>query len=380
MADEQFDITSDLLSDVQAPAGAESVNKGSVDPSRVEPVRNIEKPAQIKDAQNDEPKALSLRDQISSALKGEPATPDAAQQDGGQARGPDGKFVPKTPEALAAEAAVAAPAPAVVPVPPAPGLTPEVFATLPAETQAHLARTMEQVGAQQAQLNAYNNIEQVIGPRRQAWGLNGMTDVQAVTQLFALSDFAGKDPEGFIRYFAQQNRLDLEEIAFGGEPVDPQMQALQQEIAQLRGNLNGMTAQQQQAAHTNTVNQIIGFFEAKDASGTPLRPHADEIGDNLMPFVNAERQRNPNAPMEQVLQAAYDAASWATPSVRAKLQQASATADEATRLAQNVDKVAAAKRAGASIPSGVSVAADTGKLAEGGSLRDTIRASIAANS
>lgn len=322
-------------------------------------------------------KPLSLRDQISSALKGEDATPPAAQQDGGQPRGPDGKFAPKaqdqSPDTPPAAPSVAAPQ----------GIDPQVFASLPAETQALLARTMEDVSARQQRFATLEPLEQLITPRIDAWAMNGMSPAQAIHQLLALSDFAGRDPGRFIQYIAQQNGVDLEELVLGmdpPEPVDPRIQALEDRIAELQGHMTGHTQQQQQAMHEQTVNAVVAFAEEKGADGQPLRPYFAELGDAVLPYIDMVKRQNPNWPHAQVLQQAYDTACWAVPSVRSKLQAAASAAAEAEKLREGAKRAEAARAASASAPSGTPTSAPAAPNEPSRSLRETIRQSIAAHS
>lgn len=323
-------------------------------------------------------KPVSLRDQISSALKGE-ATPPAAQIDGGAARNPDGTFAPKPAPDLNAADQSAPPAPSAVPYPQGlPGLDAATFAALPAETQQHVARTMEALNRQTVQ---YSQIEQVIAPRRQAWALNGMTEGQVLNQLFALSDFAENRPDEFVRYFASQRGLDLEDLAFGPLPEDPNITATNQRIQQLEAQISGFTAQQQQAAHTAIVDEIVQFADEKGADGkTLLRPYFAELGNEVLPFIQQAMQQNPNRPRTEILTEAYDRASWANPSVRAKMQAAADAARTADRIRASTAAAGRAASAGVSVATGVpGEGAVANGPATGGSMRDTIKAAIAAS-
>lgn len=377
MADEpNIDIVSDLADaapDVVVPA-----HKSDVLPEQVkEPVA-----PQPKTLTDEQPKVApdkprSLRDQISSALKGEDQTPAEAQQDGGRARNEDGTFAPKVPADTAAEPAATA---ATVPVPI--GLQPheaEVFAKLPAELQTSVARTMESLNEKAARFAGYEQIEQLIAPRRQPWALNGVTEAQALNQLFALSDFASTKPAEFIEYFAQQQGIDLEDLAFGTEPVDPVVAQLRQQVETLSSNLNNMTTSQQQAAHQNTVNEIVAFAEEVGADGKPLRPYFEELGSEVMPFIQAVMQQNPTMTRQQILQEAYDRACWGTPAVRAKMQKAANATAEAERIRQQQAEAANARSAGVGVKSGVPTSGSTPPSGSG-TLRDELRRAIAATS
>lgn len=337
----------------------------------------------ITDKQETEVKPVSLRDQISSALKSETNTPPSATQDGNRVRNPDGTFAPASGSPAATDASTSAnnPVGAVAPPAAAPtGIDPQVFNALPAETQVQLVRTMDELNARQSRLYGYEQIEQLIAPRRQAWALNGVTEAQAVTQLFALSDYATRDPSGFIQYFAQQQGVDLESLVFDSDPGDPEITALKQQVMQLQGQLQGFNSQQQAVQHQNTVNEVVAFFDQKGANGTPLRPYADKLGDDLVAHIQITMSKQPNAPREQILQEAYERACWSNTAVRAEMQKALIAANEAERLRQRQQQVAKARTAGSSVPPGVPSATAQPANTSTGNLRDDIARAMAAAS
>lgn len=379
----------DIVSDLNSPEGTVPAHGSDTQHVNAEPVKAPSTPVApatpVAETPDTATKPLSLRDQISSALKGEEATPPAAQQDGGPARDAQGRFVqrqepvadPNTQTPQAAPQTVAAPQ----------GIDPQVFSSLPAETQAQLARTMEDVANGQKRIAHLAPIEQLIAPRIDAWAMNGMAPAQAIHQLLALSDFAFRDPPGFIQYMAQNNGVDLVQLVLGMEqaaanqpPVDPRFKAMEDELARLQGWRAGVEQQQKQAQHQSTVNHVNAFAAEKDAQGNLLRPYFAELGQGILPYVDMVKSQNPNWPHSQVLQEAYDRAVWGNPSTRAKLQQAVDTAADAGRLRQQAERVASARTASASVPSRTPstppAAPNDGKA----SLRDTIRASIAAAS
>lgn len=375
----------DIISDIQdgtvdagtaTPADI-SVSAPTQDGTVARVVKDAEKPAA-----DDKPK--SLRDQISSALKGQQDTPDAAQQDGRQ-RDAQGRFAPKVgedgkPLAEAPAGALGDAAPPVAPIQAPRTLSAadlQLFNALPAELQTSFARTMEAVNADAARYAGYAHLEQVIAPRRDAWALQGMTEAQAISHLFALSDFAGRDPAGFIRYMADNAKIDLEELVYADDDVDPTVKQLQQQVSQLTQVLQGRDLAQQQTAHNAAVDEVISFGSEKDDKGNLLRPYLEELADDFLPYVQQEYSRNPNAPRAQILQQAYDNACWGVPTVRAKMQQAQAAAAEAETVRQRAEQAAKAKTAGVSISSGQPASAAT-PTGDSLSLRDTIKAAMAA--
>ena len=383
------DFTSDLNGTGDTTVAVHESDVGSHG-QEVVPVNNQnparEPTAKPKVIDTDKPageKPLSIRDQISSALKGEDGTPPAASQDGGPARNPDGTFAPKAAADPAAPVDPAAPPvdPAAAPVLAAPqGIDPEVFKSLPAETQAHLARTMDDINARQQRIAALEPIEQLIAPRIDAWALNGMMPSQALHQLLALSDFAGRDLPGFIRYMADNSGLDLMDLVLQDdkEPADPKYAALEKQVRELQQGRTLEQQQQQQAAHNSRVDSIIAFASEKGPEGQLLRPYFDDLGEDVLPFISAAQARNPTWTQSQILQDAYDRACWGSPSVRAKMQAATNAAGEAERLRAETERVDKARTASASVKSGVPASPPVAPDAVGRSLRDTIKASMAA--
>ncbi len=379
MADD-FDIVSDLSdgtadSTVSAHQGQTQHGVDAVQVNNQSPAREPTQQAKQVDVATEEvEKPKSVRELLSSALKGDAETPEASQE--GPNRTPDGKFAPKPTDqeqqAAPTDAAPITAAPA--------GIDPAVFASLPAETQATLARTMDDVARQTQRFATLAPIEQLIAPRVEAWAINGVAPAQAIHQLFALSDFAGRDPAGFVKYFAQNNGVDLEDLVLGMDPaqeVDPTVKALQDQIQDLQGFRTQAEQQQQQAVHNRTVEQVIAFADEKDGGGQPLRPYLKELGETWLPYINMVKAQNPNWSHGQVLQQAYENACWNTPTVRGKMQAAANATAEAERLRTATDRATKARTAAVSVPTGAPTAPAKAPDDPGHTVRDTIRAAIA---
>lgn len=362
-----------------------SVNSGDVshvadntNAQRTDGVKPLTKvAADLTPAQAAADKPKSLRDQISSALKGETNTPPVASQNGA-VRNPDGTFAPKPVVDPTTVQAQAITDPALNAVRAPQGIDPEVFKALPAETQAQLARTMDDLGQRQQRIARLEPVEQLIAPRRDAWALNGMSEQQAIGQLLALSDFASRDMKGFIKYMADNNNISLEELVLTTEPLDPEKKALMDRISALETQHVQGTRQQQQAAHSQRVDFVMSFASEKGSDNQPLRPHFAELDQDILPQISAIKTRNPSWSDTQVLQEAYDRACWASPSVRNKMQATSNAVAEAERLRQGADRVTQARAAAVSIKPGTPTSAATPPNDSSRTLRDTIKASMAA--
>jgi hypothetical protein len=323
-------------------------------------------------------KGQSLRDQLSSAFKGEGGEVTDQQnastaQDRGDGRTPTGQFAPKTPAEQ--QAADQSGQPAAVQAPQ--GIDPQVFNSLPPEVQQQVASTVARVEQQAAQYQRYDQLETVIGPRRQAWAINGVSEAQAVNQLLALSDFAGQSPPDFIAWFAGQHGVDLAALAQQGQVsdqyIDPVVQELREQVNQLTGQLTHITTGQQQAQHNSLVEVTAQFAAEAGENGQPLRPHFAELGTGILPYINQVKAEMPHASPREVLSEAYDRACWATPTVRAKVL----ASQEASRLAEQRVTAARAQAAGSSVVGQAPASGSTAPKVQGeGTVRDHLRAAI----
>lgn len=380
--EDEIDFSSDLNGDENVGANSKyeivSAHSGEV---RADMAEKQTAPEQVKDGQKTdeqrkEVREPSLRDQLTKTYK------ELAEQ-GDRPRNPDGTFAP----AAAANPVDPAqqqpqqqqPQPATQPPHGLVGADAELFAKLPPEMQQFVARTAEQAQTAAQQSAALSQIEQQIAPRRQAWALNGMSEAQAIGQLLALSDYATQDPASFIRWFSQQNSVDLEELVFGTEEPDPQELARTNEIQELRNRLASFEQQQQQAAHNQNVQLVRTFAEEKDEQGNLRRPYLTELGDDWYAHIQLVRQRSPNLSPTEILQRSYDQAVWANPTVRAKMIEAEKAATIAAQQRQEQERVRKAREAGVSVSTGVPSrpAAANGRANSGdNSVRGAIMAAI----
>lgn len=355
---------------VQQPAGTRIVGQDGPAPAKAA------KPAPVAPVE-----APSVREALSAALKGqkEAVAPPAAAPTGERPRNLDGTF--KSAEQIAAEQAAApagqqSAAQSVTAVPPPARMSPveaQVFASLPAELQHFVARTMEGVEQTAMQSREYGNIIQGLEQRKQALALEGITPEQYIGNLTALSDFAGQDPNAFIAWFAQTRGIDLATVGQAQPQLDPHVQQLTQTVNQLQQVIGTQTKQQQQAAHNALVQEIVTFGTENGSDGQPLRPYFDELGDGFLPILAMVKQQNPNLSHRDLLSKSYEQACWANPEVRAKMQSAT----EAKRIADLRATAGRAQQAGTSLTgapgSGAPAATDYGD----GSVRSIIAAQLA---
>lgn len=243
------------------------------------------------------------------------------------------------------------------------------WATLPPDVQAYIAQregeAHKAITSTGERLKGFEALDAVIGPRRDALKASWGNEAAAVEQLFQLSDFATRDPAGFVHWFAQQNRVDLSRLpAPATAPADPQVAALQTEVQTLKSSITQQHVEKMDA-------DIRSFAEAKGADGNPLRPHFNDV--------RVEMGRLISAGLATSLDDAYEQATHINKDVRSKIEaeKAAATAKaEAERHAKQ--REAAAKAAAeAKRAAGVNVravGAVTGSPVRGQSMRETMEA------
>ncbi len=304
-----------------------------------------------------EPASQASSPASDAVLPSEPL-PDKAgpvASEGERARDEHGRFVAKTadaPQATEKPAQTqepAAPVAAQTETIPAPtnwmGAGKVEWARLPAAVQKHISDDYARIAKADQELQQWG---QVITPERaQAFAAQYGSTQAAIRQLLNISDYATKDKPGFIRWFAEQNRIDLNQLVQGA-PQGQQAQAgdpnpYERKIETLENQLRQLVQQQQTQAQTTVLSEIEAF--ARD----PNHPYFNDVREHMGALMKAGKAAT--------LQEAYDMATWAVPSVRQSLLQAQTQ----QAMQQNAQKVQAAKQAAGSItgsPAGAIIARD----------------------
>ena len=127
-----------------------------------------------------------------------------------------------------------------------------------------------------------DTIEAVLEPQRQLLRANYGDEATGLKNLFALSDFASKDPNGFVQWFAQQRGIDLRGLVQNApvqQAIDPTVNALKQQVDQLNQQLSGFSKQQQQAVLSD-VDRSFQEFSAK-----PENKYLNEVREDMAFFI-----------------------------------------------------------------------------------------------
>lgn len=251
------------------------------------------------------------------------------------------------------------------------------------DMQADYTKKTETVAQQQKRLD---RLEQVLGPRRDEIARRGLDEATAVNQLFALAEWAEKNPADYMKWFAQATKVDLAQ--FGAAPTsddddddaytDPTVAALKQQVSDLTrqigeigGGIQQSQAQRSEAeqAHrmAQATQQLEAFATAADEKGQPKHPYFDQVMQDMIGMVQVEKSRDPNAAID--LEAMYRKAVWANDETRAKQLAAEKSASDREAERVRREKARAAQQAGSSVTG--SPAGSTAPRAEG-SVRELL--------
>lgn len=183
------------------------------------------------------------------------------------------------------------------------------------ERESAYERKLQEVGQP---ANTWKALEQKIAPYQQELAAAGVQPAQYFEQLHAANEYLRSDPKAAIQWLAQSQGVDLIALADeiyatqGGQPVavDPTVQALQSEIAQLKQQLGGVTQfqqktleQQQQADLNRRLAEVEEF--AKD------KPHFDALEQTMLRLMRGGEA--------STLADAYEKASWLHPEIRERI-------------------------------------------------------------
>jgi hypothetical protein len=183
--------------------------------------------------------------------------------------------------------------------------------------------------------------DEIMAPFKSQFERAGMDDVGAVRQLLAAHDYLRKDPANAIAWLANQYGVDIGAIgndpALEDEFADPQVKALQQQVAQLTGFIQNQQTQQQSYEQASTQSFIDQFAAETDASGNPAHPHFETVRSVMGSLISSGNATD--------LKSAYEAAVYANPELRqAELERVAARQSQAKVKTEAVQKAKKAQR------------------------------------
>lgn len=231
-----------------------------------------------------------------------------------------------------------------------------------AQTAAWAGKQRETVAERETRLKAYEPIDRVMTQqRRDALAMQYGSVDHALEQLFHLSDFAARDPNGFVRQFAAQRGVNLAQL-----------------MEQAQGGQGGGQPQQQQYSPQQAIAAMVQQeIDRRDVD----RLYTEFAGQADLEHRNDPQVRTTMAALLAANQAkdyrqAYDMAVRAHPEHGPKWAQAVRMAHSDQAAASTKDQQAQAAetaRARASAASSLSGAPGTTRPSAGGGAPATVR-------
>lgn len=348
-----------------------------------------------------------IRDAVTKALKAE--TDKAAEQAkavkadaDGRVRGPDGKFVAKDGTAQPAQPAPPEP-PEQKPADAKPSVGDQAptawrkeiaakhWATLDPEVKAEIAKRERDTAKIWEAHQKIKHVEPLVGfanelgPRL---GITGPVLMQQWAQFQAAIMDPAKKEEAFKWLEKQYGRQAPAPTAPAADPAqaaatewkDPQVAALEKQLAELSEWKRGRETQLQQAERMalesiRTEKQTVfeRFAAEKGQDGQPLRPLLDDaVMTAMVPFITHLKSTNPQISDQDALTQAYETVVWGNPTTRAQLVDQQRQADEAKRQAEHKARAQAASRAAVS-PATASPQGPAASAPVKGSVEATVR-------
>ncbi|MGG1947102.1 hypothetical protein AB1286_20175 [Trinickia sp. NRRL B-1857] len=240
---------------------------------------------------------------------------------------------------------------------------------MPPEAQAIVARREEEVHRRITELGQEasfgKRMNEVVTPYMAIIRSEGGTPEGAFRDLlntaYVLRTAGPEQKLALFRQIATQYGVDLSAAAQAAPQVDPHVQALRQELAQVKGHLVGQEQAQHQQVQVQ-AQQVIDAFAAD-----PKNEFYEQVKPMMGQLLVAGQATD--------MQDAYEKACWAIPSVRSTLMQREQSAADAKRAAEAKAKADAKRRAGGSVSGSPGSPVATATTVDPNlSLRDQIRA------
>jgi hypothetical protein len=121
------------------------------------------------------------------------------------------------------------------------GLDRDIWKQTPAQARERAKALAAEARAAAERAQALEPIDRLLTPRRDALRATFGSEAQAIEQLLHASDWAGRDPAGFVRHFAEQRGLDLRTLA--PAPAAPQGQAAEAPVQDIDARVRAAIAE-----------------------------------------------------------------------------------------------------------------------------------------
>ena len=196
--------------------------------------------------------------------------------------------------------------------------------------------TQKAIGKLSAEKKQYEGLEAVLSPRRAELAATYGDEQTGLKTLFALSDFATKDPYGFIQYYAQQRGLDLAKL-IPQQPTSVHRQQPDQTTAPLLQKIQELenTVLSLKGHHDATINSSVDQTY-QSFIDNPENIYFDQVRGDMANLLEAGAARD--------YQDAYEKACWARPDIREIMLAKQREIDNSARQKEIEKKAKEARR------------------------------------
>lgn len=190
----------------------------------------------------------------------------------------------------------------------------------------------------------YDPVAQLFEPYQAELRANGTTPAEVVSRWASVDRALESDPAGTLQQLAQSYGLDLANLEAAPQ-VDPQVKALQEQMAMLTRSIQDREQAEVTTRHNTMLNEIESFSTQTNEAGEPAHPYFDAVVNDMAALAHAER----SAGREPKLDALYERAVWANPEVREQMLAAQRKAAEEKAEKEAIAKAKQAKSASRSV-------------------------------
>lgn len=211
---------------------------------------------------------------------------------------------------------------------------------------------------------------EIVGPYMAQMRAEGAEPLKAVAELlntaYVLRTASPQQKGQLLWRTAQQFGADMRQIPQGQQAFDPNLHAVNQQLAALQAEIKKQDTLRQQQEQAG-IDGLIQSFSADTAA----HPYFEAVKGEMAALLQGGGAKD--------LQEAYDKAVWANPDIRSSLLAEQKTAEDKRVAAENAAKAEKAKKAGSSVKGGPGMAASKTAQVAKGSLRAELESAFRAH-
>ena len=202
----------------------------------------------------------------------------------------------------------------------------ESFGAMPRETQQYILDRDSQyekgIGEKGQELAGFRQrlegFDNSLAPLQQSWQMQGINTQDGLNSLVGYAQALNANPQEALLSLAKAYNVDLGKVFEEAPYIDPQLAQYEQQLGEMQQTIDSFTQQQTQNTQNAAYSQLDEFEKAIDSEGNLLRPHFNDVIDDMVMIMQTGRADN--------LDSAYDTAVRINPDIQATLQQQAAKA------------------------------------------------------